>query len=540
MSDRSALYHSVLAHPDDDTPRLVYADWLEENGFDEEAEFIRVECRLESGSPVDADHDLLLERQQELRQWLSAHTDPPKLAFPAGLRVDSGKHWWNQTRRGFPRFLTFDANRRPGLRAIRELVAALTKAFAALPTRWLVVRSITVEQLAALLRNPVIVALDGFTIELAMSDEPRDDACRLVADCPHLRNLHVLSINFAMSEVGAGTLARSEHLGGVRRFVLNPSALTQISMRQLSAGGWFRGLNELVLAGNCPAAAFEELCRHQPFADLHTLDLSDNDFSTSTWQTFARGIAFPAVAELDLSRTDMSNGRFEAFASARAFWPRSLHLTGCAIGNDGAAVLTRAHWTSYLNRLVLRNNGLTVTGTAEIARNSFGRLQHLDLANNVVSDRTLRTLTANASLNGLTALDLFCGTGSGAGRGPKPEHFERFLGELDMPRLRHLDLSGHPVGPRAARLLAEEKFGSLTRLELGGCKLTDTAVAALLAAPSLQNLVELDLMNNGLKSGVSALADRQTMPRLSLCSLQLNPIPPEIARKLRRRRGILL
>jgi uncharacterized protein (TIGR02996 family) len=34
-----ALLASVLAAPDDDLPRLVLADWLEENGQPERAEF---------------------------------------------------------------------------------------------------------------------------------------------------------------------------------------------------------------------------------------------------------------------------------------------------------------------------------------------------------------------------------------------------------------------------------------------------------------------------------------------------------------------
>jgi len=41
MDTESALLAAVLANPDDDLPRLVYADWLEENGQAERAEFIR-------------------------------------------------------------------------------------------------------------------------------------------------------------------------------------------------------------------------------------------------------------------------------------------------------------------------------------------------------------------------------------------------------------------------------------------------------------------------------------------------------------------
>src|SRR5262245_19188696 len=45
MSPDHAFVRSICETPDDDTPRLVYADWLEEQG-DPRGEFIRVECRL--------------------------------------------------------------------------------------------------------------------------------------------------------------------------------------------------------------------------------------------------------------------------------------------------------------------------------------------------------------------------------------------------------------------------------------------------------------------------------------------------------------
>jgi uncharacterized protein (TIGR02996 family) len=41
-----ALLKAVIAEPDDDSPRLIYADWLEENGQEERAEFIRVQVAL--------------------------------------------------------------------------------------------------------------------------------------------------------------------------------------------------------------------------------------------------------------------------------------------------------------------------------------------------------------------------------------------------------------------------------------------------------------------------------------------------------------
>ena len=32
MDDGDALYRAILAHPGEDTPRLAYADWLQEHG----------------------------------------------------------------------------------------------------------------------------------------------------------------------------------------------------------------------------------------------------------------------------------------------------------------------------------------------------------------------------------------------------------------------------------------------------------------------------------------------------------------------------
>lgn len=45
-SDLEALIRTVIACPDDDTPRLVVADWFEEHGEGDRAEFIRVQIEL--------------------------------------------------------------------------------------------------------------------------------------------------------------------------------------------------------------------------------------------------------------------------------------------------------------------------------------------------------------------------------------------------------------------------------------------------------------------------------------------------------------
>jgi uncharacterized protein (TIGR02996 family) len=45
-ADELAFLRGICDSPDDDAPRLVLADWLEEHGQGERAEFVRVQCEL--------------------------------------------------------------------------------------------------------------------------------------------------------------------------------------------------------------------------------------------------------------------------------------------------------------------------------------------------------------------------------------------------------------------------------------------------------------------------------------------------------------
>src|SRR5215208_1611384 len=54
MTDGDALYRAILDAPDDDAPRLVWADWLDEHGEADRAAFVRCQCewtRLVPGHP---------------------------------------------------------------------------------------------------------------------------------------------------------------------------------------------------------------------------------------------------------------------------------------------------------------------------------------------------------------------------------------------------------------------------------------------------------------------------------------------------------
>ena len=73
MSDRDGLLAAILAEPGDDTPRLVYADWLDENDEPEEAEYLRLVCALvnlpENERTESPAADRLLELSGHVLPW---------------------------------------------------------------------------------------------------------------------------------------------------------------------------------------------------------------------------------------------------------------------------------------------------------------------------------------------------------------------------------------------------------------------------------------------------------------------------------------
>jgi type VI secretion system protein ImpC len=86
-----AFLQAIFQAPDDDAPRLVYADWLEEHGQPERAEFIRVQCALaRPGQDLRREADR--RRAQELWDQFGADWARPLTA----------RGWKPEFRRGFP------------------------------------------------------------------------------------------------------------------------------------------------------------------------------------------------------------------------------------------------------------------------------------------------------------------------------------------------------------------------------------------------------------------------------------------------------
>src|SRR6478672_7525843 len=89
-----AFWQSIQEAPEDDAPRLIYADWLEEQGGAAQtarAEFIRVQCEL-ARLPEDSDRRAALEKREGAlwkkhgKEWRAPlRPFSPKILFRRGF-----------------------------------------------------------------------------------------------------------------------------------------------------------------------------------------------------------------------------------------------------------------------------------------------------------------------------------------------------------------------------------------------------------------------------------------------------------------------
>jgi uncharacterized protein (TIGR02996 family) len=93
--ERRALWTAIRAHPDDDTPRLVFADWLQEHGDEPRAEFIRLQIELEKLKPDRRKGRKALEARE--KALLATHraewTDPIVAALIGKSRKAELREW---------------------------------------------------------------------------------------------------------------------------------------------------------------------------------------------------------------------------------------------------------------------------------------------------------------------------------------------------------------------------------------------------------------------------------------------------------------
>ncbi len=529
--------------PDEDTPRLVYADYLEEEGNAPRAEFIRVQCalaRLPEGDPQrhaleDRQHELLAEHECA---WLGVAPDA----------MDELEEWTFE--RGFvhevaasPYFM-----RGPGA----DLCTSN------LVRRWRVTSGVDnfpedlkeagqrgwfsrLEAVDLSAWYPPLGEMSGFFSrsnfgklrELDVSNRPGLDALPdLLAFAPFRDQLKVLRCDGRYGErLDAAELIRA--LGpDCRLDELTASAamLTDADLGDLLAARVCSQLTSLDVTRNGIMASGWNAFKSAP-CRLRELDVS---WTTLGSPALARLLGYPALRELrrlHLSSQSLENA--DELASS-PFWAQAEDLriqsgpagpggygdeipldefddpdvpepaTGTAADPADVSLdtLFASAGSKHLRRLDIAGCALRDAGVAKLCAAAWAEsLTYLDLSSNYLSDEALRTIAKSGRLKKLHTLHLnFNSPYHQAGAAATDAITDAGLRVLadcpDLANLRVLSLSGIRLTATGLDAVLNSPHWRLSGLQLSRCQLRPNVVDVLALSPRLSRLEVLDLSGN--------------------------------------------
>jgi uncharacterized protein (TIGR02996 family) len=307
MHDHAAFLAAIQASPDDDLPRLVYADWLDETclpGAAEQAEFIRLQCELDRLPAGDDRRAALQKRERSLLRkyaegWLAelratqvfAERDPD----------EDGPVW--EFRRGFLHAATVVAQRfptvaeplfrlAPTVRAVR-LRHGSGSVDGLLRTPQLArVADLDLSRMCSCGRCPILAELrnlfasplvDQLSRLTLAGDRIDTETTAALVSSPHLRQLTALDLSQnELGLAGVRVLVAARGLSGLRELNLSQNGITASGGQVIARAGWLSGLRVLNLSWNRLTDTSGRALLAAEFGDqLERLDLRKNeDLST--------------------------------------------------------------------------------------------------------------------------------------------------------------------------------------------------------------------------------------------------------------------
>jgi uncharacterized protein (TIGR02996 family) len=360
MTDRDALLAAITANPDEDTPRLIYADWLEEHDEAERAEFIRLQCRLEHLSRKSAEGKPLAKREKELQAKL----------FEGWYNLD---YTSVSFRRGF--------------------VGTITSNLHVLPYRFtdlLSIEDAPAYELKVAPDDDDALYDDDITEEVFSDEGLRrcvslDLPCMgmgpsgIICDSEHLINLR--RFNFPDNEAGPTIESiASPTFANLRwaNFRNSDSAADNPSIIPLAESPHLANLEYLDF-GECEqwSDGASAIAMAAQWTRLRYLDLCISDFSLGSVTQLFNTQHLPALAELNLSQT----------------FGEGLDHGAVGTGDPFAAMIATSPLFARLSKLWLQGNGITDDGARALAASTRKvKLTLLNLSENDISDESKRAL----------------------------------------------------------------------------------------------------------------------------------------------------
>jgi uncharacterized protein (TIGR02996 family) len=370
--DERDFFDAIRGAANSDGPQLIFADWLDEHGKFDRADFIRIQCALALLSEDDPRRNDLRERERQLAEANEAR-------WTADLRplvTDCAFHL------GVLDSVSVDA---------RQFLTNGPAIFDLAPIRK--VRFLEVgAEFRAVTQSPFL----RFVRELDLSANALgDEGPMLLARSPHLAQLDVLDLGFTdLGANGVKALAESPAFSGLRALRLNDNhpGLNALALRALADSEHLNALTDLDLSGNgLTDAALMPLLNGPMGNRLTRLLLQGNRLGDVGTTRLVRAPVFARMAERDraivLRNVEMGPVGAKALADAPALrHVHTLDLERNAIGDTGLAELATSPHLVNLRELLLRDNRIGGHGPAVLAQSPLmATLRVLDLNDNIVT-----------------------------------------------------------------------------------------------------------------------------------------------------------
>jgi uncharacterized protein (TIGR02996 family) len=314
MNTGDALLADILANPEDDGPRLVYADWLDEHAQPERAEFIRLQVEYASLDEDDPRRQALERRSVQVIQDFNVR---PRPEWAKGIDAIAAE--WRY-RRGFVEEVTLPAA------TFLERAADL---FRVAPVRSVHFTGITPESLTALGACPFLARLTGIDLRW---NEIRDQGVTTLLHAPHLGELRSLCLNSTgVTEAGVEALAASARLTHLNVLDLGtygrgftPNQVGTQGAEALAGSPHLRQLTSLILGappeyygGNAiGTAGCLALAGSAILDSVHTLDLSTNGIEDAGARALAESPHAARLTTLDLRGNALTAEGVEALITS--------------------------------------------------------------------------------------------------------------------------------------------------------------------------------------------------------------------------------
>ncbi len=517
-----AFLSAIIDAPEDDTPRLVYADWLDENGEPERAEFIRTQCRTaRQAVPAIAD---------ELRadDLLDAHGH----AWRAGLPTLDGIRW-KEFERGFPTWAEAD-----DLATFTRHAEALSRTTArklrfywdddvekeALPEGWagfagmagLVFEFWTFDaaETARLAASHHAGGLESLAIRYSDFDAA---SMAVLAASPNLARLRHLDLtNHLVAAEGIRALGRSSTLTGLRHLNLSHDDLADEehnlfdtnAMTALAGAETLRHLHTLKL---CPYTLTREGCAalagSPHLRGLRSLALASGELEGGALEALHDSALLAGLEKLDLRDLHVTLADLRSLLRSPrppGLFTMALDVEWC--GADGIRALLASAWAEGLTELLLggraKDGGEPPAHALSSGVGSLGKLEQLYLRELNVDDGVLLALT-RGGLDRLASLHLsYTATVT-------EEGLRAFAESPGLPALRRLRFSGPCLGGMVVDALAGTALASrLLHLDLSHQRLRPGDIEPFLARTRWPRLTRLNLSRNVLgERAAQALRD---------------------------------